>query len=78
MSPSEHTILVVDDNEMNRDALTRRLERKGYTVLTAEDGYQAIDIVGKQSVDLILLDIMMPGITGLDVLKLLRQNHSPV
>ena len=78
MSASEHTILVVDDNEMNRDALARRFERKGYTVLRAEDGYQALDMVGKHSVDLILLDIMMPGITGLDVLKILRQSHSPV
>lgn len=71
------TILVVDDNALNRDALSRRLERKGYQVLIAEDGYRAIGLVGQQAVDLILLDIMMPGITGLDVLKILRQNHSP-
>ncbi len=77
MDHTTHTLLVVDDNEMNRDALSRRLERKGYDVISAENGYQAIGIVGSQSVDLILLDIMMPGITGLDVLKILRQNYSP-
>ena len=70
------TILVVDDNALNRDALSRRLERKGYVVLMAEDGYRALGMVGQQAIDLILLDIMMPGITGLDVLKVLRQNHS--
>lgn len=71
------TILVVDDIEMNRDALSRRLQRAGYETLTAEDGYQALGVVSQQPIDLVLLDIMMPGITGIDVLKVVRQNHSP-
>jgi PleD family two-component response regulator len=62
--PSE-TILVVDDNAANRDALARRLERRGYTVLVAGDGLAALDALARQSVDLVLLDVMMPGITGL-------------
>ena len=70
------TILIVDDNDMNRDALSRRLERASHRTLLAEDGYKALGIIGDQHVDLILLDIMMPGITGLDVLKIVRQNHT--
>jgi len=71
------TLLVVDDNEMNRDMLSRRLERKGYKVLLAEDGQQALDMVAAQPFDLILLDIMMPGIDGLEVLRRLREKYTP-
>jgi len=73
---SETTLLVVDDNEMNRDMLSRRLQRKGYTVLTAEDGETALEIVGREAVDLVLLDIMMPGLDGVEVLKILRKDRS--
>jgi serine/threonine protein kinase/DNA-binding NarL/FixJ family response regulator len=72
MDPKRETLLVVDDNEENRDMLGRRLERKGFTVLTAEGGQQAVEMIAKQPVDLVLLDIMMPGMTGLEVLKILR------
>jgi len=77
MNEADYTILIVDDNEPNRDILSRRIARKGYAVSTAEDGYQALGAVEKEPIDLIILDIMMPGITGLDVLKILRQNHPP-
>ncbi|MEM7482357.1 MAG: protein kinase [Acidobacteriota bacterium] len=73
---SEHTLLVVDDEEMNRDLLSRRLERKGYRVAVAKGGQEALDAVAAQDIDLILLDIMMPGIDGIEVLKRLRQSHS--
>ena len=69
-------LLVVDDNEMNRDMLSRRLSRHGHTVVTAEDGQQALDLIERQGFDVILLDIMMPGLSGLDVLKILRQTYS--
>ena len=69
-------LLVVDDNELNRDMLSRRLERKGYQVDTAEDGYQALDMISKSPYDLVLLDIMMPGLSGIDVLTQLRQTHA--
>jgi adenylate cyclase len=69
-------ILVVDDNEMNRDMLARRLQRRGYSVAVAEDGQQALRMIAVQSFDLVLLDIMMPGISGLEVLKSLRDRFS--
>jgi sigma-B regulation protein RsbU (phosphoserine phosphatase) len=72
---SNGLILVVDDNEMNRDMLSRRLIRKGYEVDLAADGREALDKIKKGSFELILLDIMMPGIDGLEVLETLRQTH---
>ncbi len=77
MSPNCGKLLVVDDNEMNRDMLSRRLSRSGHTIVTAEDGQRALDLINQQPFDVILLDIMMPGLSGLDVLKLLRQSYSP-
>ena len=56
--------------------LSRRLERSGFSVLVASDGPTALDIVERKPVDLVLLDIMMPGMTGIDVLKVLRATHS--
>lgn len=76
MTPSEHTLLVVDDEEMNRDVLSRRLERKGYQVVVAAGGREAIDTVAAQPIDLVLLDVMMPGVDGLEVLQTLRRRHS--
>src|SRR5437762_2970121 len=55
------TLLVVDDNELNRDMLGRRLEKKGYRVLFAADGTAALETVSRESVDLLLLDIEKPG-----------------
>jgi sigma-B regulation protein RsbU (phosphoserine phosphatase) len=65
-------LLVVDDDEMNRDMLSRRLAAKGYAVETAENGAAALDRARSGAFDLVLLDIMMPGIDGLEVLKILR------
>ncbi len=76
MDTAQGSLLVVDDNEMNRDMLARRLARRGYTVAVAEDGRQALAIIETQQFDLVLLDIMMPGISGLDVLQILRQRYS--
>ena len=70
------TLLVVDDNEMNRDMLSRRLARRGHTVETAEDGRAALDMIERQPFDVVLLDIMMPGIDGIEVLKTVRKAHS--
>jgi adenylate cyclase len=67
-------ILVVDDNASNRDLLSRRLQRQGHTVLQAEDGAIALAVVEKAAVDLILLDLMMPGISGYDVLASLKND----
>ncbi len=69
-------LLVVDDNEMNRDMLSRRLTGRKYKVLTAEDGYKALEMIEKQRFDMVLLDVMMPGISGIDVLKTLREKYT--
>ena len=70
------SLLVVDDNEDNRDMLARRLKRQGYAVDVAEDGTQALGMIAAANYDLVLLDIMMPGLSGIDVLTTLRTRHS--
>jgi adenylate cyclase len=67
-------ILVVDDNASNRDLLSRRLQRQGHTVFQAEDGGAALAVVEKEALDLVLLDLMMPGISGYDVLASLKRD----
>ncbi|WP_053227970.1 PP2C family protein-serine/threonine phosphatase [Spirochaeta cellobiosiphila] len=62
-------ILIVDDNALNRDILSRHLERQGHKVVSVEGGREALDLLHKSSVDLILLDIMMPDINGYQVLE---------
>src|SRR5215469_14531138 len=78
MNVPQRRLLVVDDNEMNRDMLARRLGRNGYLVDVAENAQQLVQRVKQNNVDLILLDIEMPEISGLDVLETLRKNYSPV
>lgn len=65
-------LLVVDDNELNRDMLSRRLQRLGYRVFSVESGAQALAMVGLLAFDLILLDIMMPEMDGYQVLRRLK------
>ena len=69
MSDTQGFILVVDDNEMNRDMLSRRLHRLGHEVAVAEDGERALEVMREQSFDLVLLDIMMPKMNGYEVLE---------
>jgi diguanylate cyclase (GGDEF)-like protein/PAS domain S-box-containing protein len=71
-------LLIVDDNEMNRDMLARRLERKGYVVGVAESAQQLLQRVQQDGADVVLLDIEMPDISGLEALKMLRQVYSPI
>jgi len=83
MSAAQSALLVVDDNEDNRYTLTRRLQREGYTNLTtANDGQQALDLLQSRSFDLVLLDVMMPGLNGYEVLQRIhsdsRLRHVPV
>jgi diguanylate cyclase (GGDEF)-like protein len=68
-------ILVIDDTRLNIKLLTEILEDEGYDVYSASDGYTAIDIVREIMPDIILLDIMMPGIDGFEVCKLLKQDY---
>ncbi|TAA73253.1 response regulator transcription factor [Planococcus salinarum] len=67
------TILVVEDEEGIRELIHLYLVKKGYNVIDAEDGFAAMDLVAKEKVDLILLDIEMPGISGLKTCERIRQ-----
>src|SRR6187455_3081132 len=69
-------ILIVDDEELNRDGLARRLQRHEYEVACVGSGREAIEVLGTRRFDLVLLDIMMPGMNGLEVLKFLRRVDS--
>lgn len=68
------TILLVEDNEMNRDMLTRRLERKGYRVIAAHDGAQGHDLAHSEFPDLILMDMSLPVMNGWEVTRLLKSD----
>jgi diguanylate cyclase (GGDEF)-like protein/PAS domain S-box-containing protein len=70
------SLLIVDDNENNRDALSRRLQQRGYRVAVAADGEAALGAVARERFDLVLLDVEMPGLSGYDVLERLRGTHS--
>ena len=65
-------VLVVDDEEGNRDLLSRRLQREGYAVLTAAGGHEALALVAREPVDVVLLDVMMPDLDGMAVLEKLK------
>src|SRR5881296_2347964 len=77
MNTHKNRLLIVDDNEMNRDMLARRLARKGYVIGLAENAQDLLQRVKQDVVDLVLLDIEMPDISGLDALKALREQYSP-
>jgi sigma-B regulation protein RsbU (phosphoserine phosphatase) len=70
------SLLVVDDSEANRDLLSRRLQRKGYSVTVAEGGRRALELIAQQRFDLVLLDIIMPDLNGMEVLQTVRQTWS--
>jgi CheY-like chemotaxis protein len=68
------TILLVEDNDLNRDMLSRRLIRRGYTVLNAHDGEQGLEMGCSERPDLILMDIGLPQMDGWQVTRLLKSN----
>lgn len=65
-------ILLVEDNEMNRDMLSRRLEKRGYTVAIAEDGGKGVALAKSEIPDLILMDMSLPVIDGWDATKQIK------
>ncbi len=67
-------LLVVDDNEENRDVLARRLQKQGHWAVTASGGQEALDALAAQPFDLVLLDIMMPGMDGYEVLSRIKND----
>jgi len=70
------TILVVDDNELNRDLLSRRLSKQGFHTPLANDAFEALEWLDENHCDLILLDIMMPGMSGIEMLEKVRQTRN--
>lgn len=68
------TILLVEDNEMNRDMLSRRLIRRGYTVVMAEDGQRGVDMAGEVHPDLILMDMSLPVLDGWEATRRIKGN----
>jgi class 3 adenylate cyclase len=73
--PARATVLVVDDDDANRDVLGRRLTRLGYGVIEAADGAAALEVLARESVDLVLLDLMMPVMDGFAVLERRRDDE---
>jgi sigma-B regulation protein RsbU (phosphoserine phosphatase) len=73
----EARVLVVDDDESNRESLSRRLRRRGVTVDIAVDGADALLAIDSTRYDLVLLDVMMPGLSGLEVLERVRATKPP-
>ncbi len=69
-------LLIVDDISDNRTVLTRRFQRRGFDVVEAECGLTAIELIDKESFDLVLLDVMMPGMDGIETLKRIRSQNS--
>lgn len=65
-------ILVVEDNQASREMIARRLKRKGFSVIAAEDGEQGYALAQSESPDAILMDISLPGINGWQVIELLK------
>jgi CheY-like chemotaxis protein len=65
-------ILLVEDNEMNRDMLSRRLVRKGYEVVCAVDGLEAVEMAGSEAPDLILMDMRLPELDGWEATRRIK------
>ncbi|MGJ0505961.1 MAG: response regulator [Methylocystis sp.] len=69
-------ILLVEDNEMNRDMLSRRLKRNGYEVVIAVDGQQGVDMAVSETPDLILMDMSLPVIDGWEATRRVKENDA--
>src|SRR4051794_22636972 len=69
------SVLVVDDDPQLREALTRALQLEGHDVSTASNGAQALEAISQRRPDLMVLDVMMPYVGGLDVCRTLRERH---
>jgi two-component system NtrC family sensor kinase len=78
MAGKDKNILVVDDEEHIRDSLVRVLEREGYILHQAESGEQALAVLKEKPVDLVISDHNMPGMSGVELLKLVRERHPNV
>jgi two-component system, cell cycle response regulator DivK len=68
-------ILIVEDNEENRDALSRRLERRGYSVVIAMDGRVGVTMAQEEQPDLILMDLNLPDVDGWEATRMIKANE---
>ena len=68
-------VLVVDDEEINRCLIAAILDQRGYEIVHAGDGEQALALIARRDIDLVLLDVMMPGVDGIEVCRRIRQDH---
>lgn len=71
-------LLVVDDVADNRDILCRRFERRGFEVAEADGGHKALELIEQAPFDLVMLDIQMPDLSGMEVLRRIRERHTPI
>ena len=78
MQATSASLLVVDDDELNCEMIARVLRRKGHEVSTATRGDVALQLIRHRPFDLVLLDVMMPGMNGMEVLRQVRQAHAPI
>src|SRR5437762_11880349 len=78
MSSRTGRLIIVDDNDMNRDMLARRLQRLGYEVSLADSARELHQRMQDEHIDLVVLDVEMPEISGLDALKTRRENYSTI
>ena len=69
-------VLVVDDSSTNRFLLTRMLEQRGHSTVSAEDGVAAVEASGSESFDVVLMDVMMPVMGGFEATRIIREKHS--
>ena len=74
---SRRSVLVVDDEPTIAEVVARYLERAGYASVTAGDGLEALRLAAEHQPDLVVLDLMLPGIDGLEVLRRLRESGGP-
>src|SRR5205814_8504176 len=73
LSAQAPTLLVVDDEPSNLESLERIFAREGLSVVTAPDGKEGLELLRKRRIDVLLTDLMMPGVSGVDLLKAARQ-----
>lgn len=78
MTSAPHRVLIVDDEVNHRKALAIGLRIEGYDVLEAKDGRAALDVLADHPVDVAIVDLMMPGINGLDLCRRLRFRHPTI